>query len=50
MLGSKAPWVEAAVGPGDQCFEEYPEQSIEAWHKAHGLWVAGKAGRAARRK
>lgn len=49
-LASKAPWVasKAAVGPGDQCFDEYPEQSIEAWHRAHGLWVAGEAGRAAR--
>ena len=37
MLGSKAGWVEAAVGPKDKCFNEYPEESLEAWHKRHGL-------------
>jgi hypothetical protein len=40
-----SPWVEAAVGPEDRSFEEYPAQSIEAWHKEQGRLVAGKAGR-----
>lgn len=39
MLGSKASWVEPAVGPDDACFDEYPEQSIEEWHRTRGLWI-----------
>lgn len=39
MLGSKAAWVEPTVRPGDLCFDEYPEQSIEQWHRSRGLWV-----------
>ena len=39
MLRYKAPWVEPDVRPGDDCFEEYPELSIEDWHKRRGLWV-----------
>ncbi|MBM9596141.1 GFA family protein [Roseitranquillus sediminis] len=37
MLGSKATWVEPCVMPQDQPFEEYPEESLEAWHKRLGL-------------
>jgi hypothetical protein len=40
MLRFKPSWVEPAVGPDDQCFDEYPEQSIEDWHKTRGLWMA----------
>jgi hypothetical protein len=32
-------WVEPAIGPHDLVFEEYPEQSIEQWHRDHKLWV-----------
>ncbi|RVV99885.1 GFA family protein [Mesobaculum littorinae] len=39
MLDFKAPWVEVTPGPEDQMFDRYPEESIEAWHKARGLWV-----------
>lgn len=39
MLGSKPSWVVPWVGPDDQCFDEYPEQSIEDWHKSRGLWI-----------
>jgi hypothetical protein len=39
MLRYKASWVEPAVGPGDQCFDEYPAQSIEDWHRERGLWI-----------
>lgn len=39
MLGSKAPWVQPDIRPGDQNFDEYPDQSIEDWHESRGLWV-----------
>jgi len=26
-------------GPNDDCFDGYPELSIEDWHKKHGLWI-----------
>jgi len=39
MLGSKASWVEPVIGPEDLAFDEYPEQSIEDWHRSHGLWI-----------
>ena len=37
MLGSKASWVQPELGPDDQSFEAYPEQSIADWHRAHGV-------------
>ncbi len=39
MLKYKASWVEPVIGPHDLAFEEYPEQSIEQWHRHHKLWV-----------
>lgn len=39
MLGSKAKWVEPDIGPEDECFEDYPENALEDWHRARGLWV-----------
>jgi hypothetical protein len=39
MLGFKPSWVVPAIGPGDLCFDAYPEQSIEDWHKSRGFWV-----------
>lgn len=39
MLKYKAGWVEPTVGPKDSTFSLYPDQSIEEWHKARGLWV-----------
>ena len=39
MLGSRADWVRPAIGPHDAQFAEYPEQSIEEWHRSRGLWV-----------
>jgi hypothetical protein len=39
MLDFKAPWVEPDIGPDDQTFPRYPEQSIEDWHKSRGLWI-----------
>ena len=40
MLRYKASWVEPAIGPDDLTFDLYPEESIEQWHKRHGLWIA----------
>lgn len=37
MLGSKANWVEAEIGPEDRCFDEYPDESLAQWHERHGL-------------
>jgi hypothetical protein len=37
MLASKAPWVEPAIGQGDQRFDDYPLESIAAWHERLGL-------------
>jgi hypothetical protein len=39
MLRYKASWVEPDIGPDDLTFEEYPEDSIEDWHRKRGLWV-----------
>jgi hypothetical protein len=39
MLRYKADWVDPDFGPRDTRFDEYPEQSIEDWHKTRGLWV-----------
>jgi len=27
------------VGPHDDCFDRYPELSIEDWHRKHELWI-----------
>ncbi len=37
MLDSKAEWVELARGAGDQCFAEYPTESIAEWHQRLGV-------------
>ena len=37
MLDSKAEWVDAAIGPDDKCFDEYPDESLAAWHQRLGL-------------
>lgn len=39
MLRYKAGWVEPRIGANDRRFEEYPEQSIEDWHRSRGLWI-----------
>lgn len=39
MLGSKPDWVTPDIGPNDQAFDRYPDQSIEDWHRTRGLWV-----------
>ena len=37
MLGSKACWVEPAIGPRDRTFASYPDESIAEWHERLGL-------------
>jgi hypothetical protein len=37
MLGSKAPWVEVQVQPGDKQFDIFPKESIAEWHERLGL-------------
>jgi hypothetical protein len=37
LLDSKASWVPVDARPGDQQFDEYPDQSLEEWHRDHGL-------------
>ena len=39
MLGSKASWVKPEIGQDDRCFEEFPDESLEEWHRARGLWI-----------
>ena len=39
MLRYKPAWVVPAIGPKDLTFDLYPEESIEQWHKRHGLWI-----------
>jgi hypothetical protein len=41
MLASKASWVEPAIGPRDQRFDEYPDEAISAWHERLGLVSEG---------
>ena len=37
MIGSKASWVEVRSDTQDQCFLEYPQESLAAWHERLGL-------------
>ena len=37
MLSAKAPWVQPCVGARDKEFEQYPDESIAAWHERLGL-------------
>lgn len=37
MLGSKANWVPVPDGWHDVHCQGYPEESLEAWHRRHGL-------------
>ncbi|MFC3124254.1 GFA family protein [Pseudoroseomonas globiformis] len=39
LLRDKAAWVEPQIGPEDACFDGYPEESIEQWHRQRGLWL-----------
>lgn len=39
FVGSKAPWVELPSGTAVRHFDEFPEESIEGWHRARGVLV-----------
>ena len=39
MLASAASWVVPHEGDNIDRYDEYPEESIEGWHKARGLWI-----------
>src|SRR6185369_3008335 len=39
MLRFKPAWVKPDFGRGDARFDEYPELSIEQWHRRRGLWL-----------
>lgn len=39
MLEFKAPWVEPDIREGDKTFAQYPDQSIEDWHRTRNLWI-----------
>ena len=39
MLKYKPSWVVVDKGPDDRAFDLYPDQSLEDWHKEHGVWV-----------
>lgn len=38
MLNYKAPWVEVPEGEGHRHFPEYPDESLEAWHRRWELY------------
>ncbi len=38
MLDFAAPWADVPAGEGQADFVEYPEESIEAWHKSRSLF------------
>lgn len=37
MLGSKPAWVRDDARAGEACHDEYPNDSLETWHRAQGL-------------
>ena len=37
MLGSKPGWVRVEARDGEQTFDGYPAQSLEDWHRSHGV-------------
>jgi hypothetical protein len=37
MLNYAAPWCEIPTGESEMHFPEYPEESLEGWHRRHGL-------------
>jgi hypothetical protein len=39
MLDFKSSWVAPHIGPDDQTFHRYPDQSLEDWHKSRGVWL-----------
>lgn len=44
LLDSKANWVPVPNGWHDVHCEGYPDESLEEWHRRHGLLMAEVAG------
>jgi hypothetical protein len=42
MLSYAAPWCETGVGAAVCRFDEYPDESLEAWHRRHGIHDEGE--------
>ena len=40
MLEFAVPWAVIPSGEGHRQFDRYPDESIEQWHRRHGLYVA----------
>ncbi len=38
MLESKPDWVSIEGGSDETCFNQYPDESLEQWHRRHGFW------------
>ena len=38
MLDSKPEWARLDAAEGEACFDAYPDESLEDWHRRHGLW------------
>ena len=38
-LADKPDWVPLVAGPDDLLFAHMPDESIEDWHRRHGLWL-----------
>ncbi len=39
ILACKPGWVQPSIGGGDSCFDRYPDESIEDWHKSREFWI-----------
>ena len=39
LLADKPAWVKVELGRDDLAFDAFPEESIEDWHRRHGLWI-----------
>lgn len=38
FMRSKPGWLSVDIGPEDKVFDGYPDESIEEWHKRHGMY------------
>ena len=45
LLDSKANWARVPHGPHDRHFERFAEESLEDWHRRHGLLDGGEKTR-----
>ena len=38
MLESRPAWARLDNAEGEACYDAYPDESLEDWHRRHGLW------------